>query len=160
MTAWQSDEASQNPYTRTAFRITRVARETTQHRRLVQQIGATRRIMRAAPDAHVVAGLPVAEAELNDAEHALLSARDRLWEELRHHAAEPPRAEMLQPVLDQVREAVRQIAEAGADEAPRLAFLREWTESLSRQVLETPPAPWLGRAELAPVPPFGPLEDE
>ena len=89
--------------------------------------GQTRKLIRTSPDAHVIQGQPVTEAQLNAADTILLDAKQRVLEELLEHAEE------LLP-LDQVRQIAAEVAMAlAASESGAVADRElERTQATSR----------------------------
>jgi hypothetical protein len=160
MNPWRRGPLTVNPYYRTAFAVARVPREVVQRKTVVRLIGQARQVVRADPQAHVLAGGPVSEPELNAAEQVLLDPQRRVLEELLAHAAEAP-------PLDRVRQLAQQAAAALAPDADRppvtnLAGLGPLTGWLVRQFLDqAPPAdPSFGALETELIPPFGRPEDD
>lgn len=156
MNVWLTGSLAENPYYRTAFRITRTPREVVRRRTVVQVIGQTRRILQADPAAHAIAGKPVTPAELHAAEQVLMDPKRRLSAELLHHAAE---AASLNRVSQLAKEAAAAMEPCGEAEqpAPRFKVLAPWARRLAEELLEAAPAadPRFGAAETDPPPPFG-----
>lgn len=156
MNVWRrSPQLSKNPYARTAFRMARVQREMVRHSTIVKLIGMTRNVVKADPEAHVIAGLPVSITELNAAEKILTDSKQRVLEELLEHAAERPK-------LEHVKHLAREVAESLAvDEAGQQGFdqagLRQWANGLVQQFLDRAhqPDPSFGALETGLIPPFG-----
>lgn len=161
MNLWRRGPLSQNPYLRNAFRVTRVPRESTNRRTIVQLSGQTRRIISTNPTAHQIAGTPVTLADFNAASQVLQDARARIAEELLHHAAE-------KAPLDRVRALAQRAARTLAGDAQGfwsptdLALLRPWLAALVRRFLDETPAidPAFGAQELDLVSPLGHPEEE
>ncbi len=161
MSIWRKGPIDHNPYYRTAFRIGRVGREIVRHKTLVQQIGQTRRIVKTAPEHHVINGRTVTDAELNSAEKILLDPRQRLAEELLHHATE------ILPLkhLKQLAEEANGLLAAMAAEPPEVQDFT-WLDALQSDLCER----FLdgerlteitaGSLELEIIPPFGPDENQ
>ena len=156
MNVWRrSPLLSKNPYARTAFRVARVQREVVRHSTIVKLIGMTRNMVKADPEAHAIAGLPVSITELNAAEKILTDPRQRILEELLEHATERPK-------VDQVKQLVREVAEALAvEETGQQGFdqagLRLWANGFVQQFLDSAhqPDPSFGALETGLIPPFG-----
>jgi hypothetical protein len=157
---WRRGSLLDNPYHRTAFRIARVPPEIIRRSTLVTMLGQTRRLVRGAPDAHVILGQPVTEADLNAADTILLDAKQRMLEELLEHTEE-------QIPLDQVRQVQSEVMSAMADPSSgplvveNLAAVRAWVEVMLREFLAQSPTghPSFGALELELVSPFGRPED-
>lgn len=161
MSVWLKGSIHNNPYYRTAFRLTRVEPEVMRHKTTVQLIGQTRKIVRSAPGHHQVAGTEVSEAELNQAEKVLLDPALRLAEELLHHPA-CPSAE--KPLRDLAVRAEKRLAELAA-ESPTLrdyGWLADFFQHGCARFLESErPLPVAaGPLELNSAPPLGPKEEE
>jgi hypothetical protein len=104
MNVWRRGLLVENPYVRTAFRVARVPREITRRQTLVQYIGQTRAMLGADPQSHVIRGTAVTQQELNRAEAILLSAEDRILEELLTHAAESLRLRRIRQLIQEATE--------------------------------------------------------
>jgi hypothetical protein len=158
VSVWRRGPLGQNPYARTAFRVSRVGREIVRHRVVVEQLGQTMRVVRADASAHVVLGKAVTTEELNWAEKILTDPPRRLEEELIEHAAEPGPAALLRK-LD--RRASELMASLRAPAAKKPAFLRAHARGLAARILAVLPAVEgsFGALELELVPPFGALDE-
>lgn len=156
MNIWRRGPLIKNPYTRTAFRVARVPRDTVRHRTIVQLIGRTRRIVSTDAQMHLVCGQPVNEAELNTAADVLLKPRERIVEELLEHAAERRHFEQAQKLARRAAEAIATPG-AGGGQADQAGRLRAWAESLVKRFLDGAqrPDPSFGASETNLIPPFG-----
>lgn len=160
MNTWRRGAIDQNPYTRTKFRVARVPREVVQHAMMVGIIGQTRQIVNHDPKAHSIGGVPVTTADVLVAEQALLDPRQRILEELLHHATE-------RLPMARVRELAGKSAEILAADDPgplpvtKPAALRVLAAEIVRLCNERAPLPppSLGALELELPPPFGHMED-
>ena len=114
---WRRGPITQNPYVRTAFRITRVSRETARRAAVVQRIGQTKRMVETIPGAHKIAGEPVVLADVIAAEQLLLDPAQRVPEELLHHAAEKPPTDYARRLAQQAADAMRAETGTNADES-------------------------------------------
>lgn len=160
MNPWRRGPVTQNPYYRTAFRVTRVPREITRHSTVVKMIGQTRNVVESDLSNHGIAGEPVTMAELNAAEKVILNAVSRLHEELLHHAAEPSPFGQLRKLALEVE---KQLAnpETPPLSISRPAVFRPLAEHVLGLALESlpKPDPSFGARELGMPPPFAPSED-
>jgi hypothetical protein len=161
MNVWRRGSLLRNPYLRNAFRVARVPRESTNHRTIVQLIGQTRRAISTDPAAHRIAGTPVTLADLNAASDILLNGRERMSEELLHHATEKVPLDRLRALADRAARSL-----AGEASAPpslaELGVMRPWLATLVRRFLDQAPRldPAFGAQELDLVSPLGDLEEE
>jgi hypothetical protein len=157
---WRRGALEQNPYARTKFRVARVPREVVRHRTVVNLINQTRQIVRGDPAAHAIRGIPVTAAEVLVAEQVLLDPRQRILEELLHHATE-------RLPMERTRELAGEAANLlGADDPGPLSVtkpeaLRILATEIGRLCYESAPAPTpsLGSLELELPPPFGRQEE-
>ena len=85
MNPWRNGSVLRNPYHATAFRVARLPVQIARHRAVVQYLRDTMRFISSRPGEHAIAGEPVTEAILNQAEQVLLDARQRIVEELLEH---------------------------------------------------------------------------
>jgi hypothetical protein len=159
MNIWLKGSVRTNPYYRTAFRIAKVDREVVRHKTLVQLIGQTRRVIRTVHDYHRISGVAVTDAELNAAEKILLDPKQRLAEELLHHAAHPPMDRQLREMAEKVVAVLTKIAEQSPEPVDvswlneLIAYYRERFVNEQRPIEQT-----TGLLELEIVPPLGPEE--
>ncbi len=172
MTVWRRGSLGRNPYRRTAFCIARAPREITRHGSLVQLVTQTRNVIKADSQAHTISepaipprsqaeDVPVSLEELNAAERILLEPRDRILEELLHHATE-------HVPLEDVRKLLKRCAEAmapGEDEAPcatDTGTLKVLTDHVFERFLEATGRceGSFGALELTLVPPLGAIGED
>jgi hypothetical protein len=151
MNIWRRGPLSRNPYSRTAFRVTRVPRETARHKTVVQIIGQTRKVVGNSQE-HTIAGKPVTVVELNEAQQIILDPQQRIIEELLEHPTEKLH-------LERVRKLAREIAESmsGPASATSGAGARYWARNIVAQFLDAAPGPdpSFGALEMSVIPPFG-----
>jgi hypothetical protein len=153
---WRRGSLLENPYTRNAFRITRVPREVVRHRTIVQLIGQTKRIVNTDPSAHTVKEKPVMIAQVNVAEQILLDPKQRILEELLTHATEMPPLERVRRLAADAA-AVMAVSDTERLPVTNLGCLEPWALAMARQFLDSIPGPdpSFGALELDFVPPFG-----
>lgn len=156
MNIWRRGPLRNNPYKRTAFRVSRVPRETVRHRILVQLIGRTKRVINTDPQAHVIEGRPVTEAEINSAEQVLLDPKLRVMEELLEHATERFSLERVRSLAKEAAEAIA-APSSDAQKATNRGGLQSFAKELVWQFLNTSerPDPAFGALEMDLIPPFG-----
>ena len=156
MNVWRRGSLRENPYYRTAFRVTRVPPEIVQHRTVVKMIGQTRRLIGGDPRAHMIQGRPVTDAAVNVAESILLDAKGRIIEELLEHATERLPLDRARRAAEEVAAAF-QVTDADTQAATNLTALYTWAERLLQEFLDEAPGahPSFGALELELVPPYG-----
>ena len=161
MNIWRRAALNKNPYYRTAFRLARVPRETVQHATMVRLLGQTRKVVDADPQAHRISGEAVTRTDINAAEQILLDPKQRIAEELLHHATELPPLQAVRKLNAEVAACLE------ADASPVLRpgnpeGLAALAQILVQRYLSTvpEPTPSFGALELELVPPFGSPEEE
>ena len=159
MNIWRRGALNKNPYYRTAFRVARVSREMLQHSAVVRLLGQTRRVVDADPQAHRIRGEAVTRTDINAAEQILLDARQRIAEELLHHATELP---PLQAIRKLNAEVAGCIAADTSLTPGNLEGIAPLAQALVQRYLSAVPEPAssFGALELDLAPPFGFPEEE
>ena len=155
MNIWQRQSITQNPYYRTAFRVTRVPRKEIAFKKVARLSNRTRSIIDVDPKAHSINGEPVTLAELNSAEQILFDPRQRMEEELLEHAAETLDLDYVSSLAAAAAESLA--PGGGAPPTANLAGLLPWLDQLFPEYLESAPAgeASFGALELRNPPPFG-----
>jgi hypothetical protein len=160
MNIWRRGTLEQNPYTRNKFRVARVPREVVRHATIVTIIGQTRQIVNHDPAAHAIRGTPVTTAEILVAEQVLLDPRQRILEELLHHATERLPLERVGELRDEAA-GLLSAGDPGPSPVTRPAALRVLAAEMARLCCQSDPSPpaSLGSLELEVPPPFGREEE-
>jgi hypothetical protein len=152
---------TENPYVRTAFRIVKMARQVASRRTMVQRIHDARSIAQTDAESRSILGRPVTLEEINKAEAILLSAEDRILEELLVHATERPSRKRAGELARRAAEAMTPDDAPAADEQPPAAVnpkaLQPLLDELAGKSLDAmgPAEAAFGAEELTVVPPFG-----
>ena len=161
MNIWRRGALHKNPYYRTAFRLARVPRETVQYATIVKILGQTRKVVGADSQAHRIKGEPVARTDINAAEQILLDPKQRIAEELLHHATESLPLHVIKKLS---AEAARYLAveDASGLTAINPHSLVPLAQALVQRYLSSvpEPLPHFGALELDLVPPFGSAEED
>jgi hypothetical protein len=156
MNVWRRGSVTENPYTRTPFRVAIMTKEVTRRATIVQYIEGARAVVNADPEAHKVGGKAVTLEEINQAEAILLSPEKRILEDLLSHAPEVLPLERVRQLAKKVEEAIVLDTQAAGASPDRETLETLLHDLITRYLDSTNPAePWFGALETAPVPPFG-----
>jgi len=159
---WRQGSITDNPYQRTAFRVTRLPREATRRRTIAHLVAQTKRMVEADPRSHIVDGKPVTLAEINQAEAVVLDVRERIVEEMVAHGREIPPIHRLEELARKTLDMIRSEGSAGAKGLVNRKALGVVFQELIQLYLNDVQAPesCFGALELKLHPPFGPFEEE
>lgn len=162
MKIWRHGNITNNPYQRTAFRVTRVPREVTRRRTIAHLIMQTKRMVKADPRSHIVEGKPVTLAEINKAEAVVLDVRKRILEEMMAHGREIPPLQRLEELTRKALDMIQYERKAESKDLVNHKALRVVLQDLIQLYLNDvqAPEPCFGALELTLFPPFGPLKEE
>lgn len=153
---WRGGVLSENPYSRTAFRIARVPRDVVKRRTVISLVAQTRQLIEADAAAHTIGGRAVSTADVNRAESILLDPTRRIQEELLEHAPERLSTSRFTALADEVIRGLAP-AEAATSKVTNLDGLSVALPRLVADFLDATPAdhPSFGALELTLVPPCG-----
>ena len=152
MNPWRNGSVLRNPYHQTAFRVARLPVQIARHRAVVQYLRDTMRFISSRPGEHAIAGEPVTEAILNQAEQVLLDAPQRIVEELLEHPVEKSPLDDLRRLAAEWK---KEISSAPVWSDGLNAVARELVEEFLQE--EPPEDVCAGDMDRTPVPPFGRL---
>ncbi len=156
MNVWMKKAITDNPYYRTAFRLTKVSRELVQHKTVVKQISRTKTIIDVNPQAHVINGQEASHAEINAAEEIIMNPEKRMYEELLEHASEKLNMKAIKNLIEEINILLEPDA---LDELQisSLNFLKAWAQHLMLEYVENTQEETasFGYLEMKVIPPFG-----